>query len=269
MSDLSEKIINKIKEEHIVPRPRWQCLLKAYLPWLSGLVALLIGAGAVSVIIHILRFNDWDLYRYINGSLFNFTLLTLPYFWIIFLIIFALIMQYNLRHTKKGYKYPLPVILAAVIGLSMLGGVFLYAAGIGLKIDNTLSENIPGYTRLMNKRQMMWMKPAEGRLAGLVFAIENDQSFRILDAGGKNWLVFYREAEVHPFAKIEINSRLRLIGEERFNIPETERAFEAVLVFPAFHLGPHSENMPYSETCPMEMMNNPKNGCKKIIDSAY
>ena len=235
--NIGKKILNIIEEKKIIPRPKWQFLFKAVLTWVSGVIALFIGALSFSVIIHMLKNNDWDAYQYINDSLLQFVLLTLPYFWILFLIIFIFIFHYNFRNTKKGYKYRLPIVVILSIFLSMLIGSVLYAAGVGRSIDFILSDRLPVYTKFINRRQKIWTAADEGRLGGVIINIKSEKEFEFEDLEGGAWYVMRAGADIHPRVKIEVNKKIRIIGEEVFKYGLDKRTFNAKLILPAEHLG--------------------------------
>jgi len=89
--NISQKVLEAIKNQKIVPKPKWTFLLKENLMWAFGIASLIVGGLAFAVIIHMVRNNDWDVYQDISGGLLQFILLTLPYFWIVFLALFIFI----------------------------------------------------------------------------------------------------------------------------------------------------------------------------------
>jgi hypothetical protein len=52
-------ILSEIKEKGIKPKARWTFLLNDYLVWATGFLSLVFGAIAFSVIIYMIRNNDW------------------------------------------------------------------------------------------------------------------------------------------------------------------------------------------------------------------
>ena len=113
--NFDSNILERIKEDNLKPKPKWTFLFKDSVIWFFGALSLVFGALGVSVIIYLLKNNDWSLYNKLSGSFLEFILLTMPYFWILFLAIFILVIKYNIQHTKKGYKYSLPIIVFSII----------------------------------------------------------------------------------------------------------------------------------------------------------
>ena len=226
--ELSQEVLKKIEEKHIKPKPRWTFLLKDYAVWILGALALFSGGLAFAVVIYMVKNNDWEVYKNINGSLPQFVVLTMPYFWLIFLAVFILVAHYNFKHTKTGYRYRLPAVIGVSIVLSIGLGGFLYGAGVGRAIDDVLSENAPGFYRVfVNRRLDMWARPERGLLLGLITTVNNPQEFELLDFERRTWAVSAFDAAMPPFIKIESGGRIKMIGEKT-----GENAFHAVMIMP-------------------------------------
>ena len=99
MKNLEEKIINLIKNKKIQPEPKWKFLIKNYSWWLAGIISIIIGSISSAVVFYMLFNNDWDIYQKTGSSLLSFILISLPYFWLICLIIFILLADYYLKNT--------------------------------------------------------------------------------------------------------------------------------------------------------------------------
>jgi len=192
--EFDQKLVEKIKEEKMTPKPRWHFLLKNYVVWATGALSLLVGAAAVSVMIYLLKYNGWELREETNKSILEFFLVTLPYFWIIFLGIFIFILYYNLKHTKKGYRYPVGFIaVAGILSSIILGGIF-YLFGLGQKIDNVLGEKAPLYETIINRQLSFWLNPDEGRLTGIIASEVVNGNFYLVDPSGNAWQIQMRDS---------------------------------------------------------------------------
>jgi len=209
--EISSKILQLIKEKQISPKPKWFFILKNSLIWLLSTLSLIIGALSFAIILHLVINNDWDVYKNINDSLIGFILLTLPYFWFIFLIIFIFLGYYNFKLTQKGYKFPFLAVLFINILISIIFGTFLYNMGIGQTIDQTLAKKAPLYNKYINKREHIWCQPEQGRLAGIIIEIKDENIFLLHDITKKEWQVIYNQPvmfQMHPGIKI------RIIGQQ-------------------------------------------------------
>ena len=210
--NLEQKIINKIKKDSLAPTPRWHFLLKEWLIWLFGGMALLVGAAAVSVMLYLSQNNDIFIYEQVGRSFWGWLLLSLPYFWILFLALFVWILFYNIKHTKRGYRYPLYVIaIFAVMASIVLGAVFSFI-GLGEKIDDILGRQAPFYDSVFNPHVDVWSHPEEGRLSGLVIGLGDEGNFTLLDREKSEWRVLYA-GEINQGEEIIAGQPLRAIGK--------------------------------------------------------
>lgn len=238
ISSLGQDVLKAIKSKKIKPEPKWKFILRNYFLWSISSLSMLIGAFAFSVIIYMLKNNDWDVYENINDSLLGFILLTLPYFWIVFLIIFVFVADYNLKHTKKGYRYRVHFLTLVSVAVSMFLGFFLYNFGVGRAIDDAFAERIPLYRQSVNKmhqRGMFWNRPNDGFLSGVVISIENENNFKINDIRDVVWQIEASEAEMFLISELLVDHGVRIYGEKIEILSETEnleRKFRALKVLP-------------------------------------
>jgi heme/copper-type cytochrome/quinol oxidase subunit 2 len=224
--DFDKKLVDKIKQKKIKPYSRWHFLLKNYVVWIVGFISLIIGATAVSVMMYFLKYSGWDIWEKTHQTLLSFFLLTLPYFWLIFLGIFIFILYYNLKHTKRGYRYPIWLIVSVSILASIILGSIMFLTGCGQKIDDVLGEQMPLYNKVINRQVDFWFNPQEGRLAGLVSQIDDDRNFNIIDPRDREWKIFVKSDEL-PATKLKLGQPVNIIGQE---ISDNE--FQAWLVRP-------------------------------------
>jgi len=208
------KLLAKIKDEKINPKPKWQFLLKDYTVWLAGVIALLIGAAAFSVMLYLFKYNDWEIYSQTKKTFLEFFILTLPYYWFIFLGLFILIISYNFKHTKKGYRYSGWMLIIASIFLSIILGSIFFLAGLGEKLDDILGRQAPFYDQIFNRHVDFWSHPDEGRLSGLVLGFVNNGEFILIDRGQEQWLVSTEKSEAVEGAVVKVGEPIRLLGEE-------------------------------------------------------
>jgi len=220
--NISQEVLEKIKGSK--PRPKWEFLLKDYLIWSLGFVALCLGALSFSTILHMLLHNDWDIYTRINNNIFAFIFLTLPYFWLIFLTLFVAVAQYNIRHTKRGYKFELSKIVIGSVATSIILGSLLYGMGVGRAIDDLIATKAPFYHQFINQRRHIWLQTDKGLLAGVLVGYY-DEDFIIKSVDGRYWLVVTDEAEI-PFEP-KTGEAIRCLGELN-----KQGAFEADLILP-------------------------------------
>lgn len=209
-----QELLGKIKKEKIIPKPKWQFLLKDFVIWGAGIISLIVGGLANSVIIYLLRYNDWGIYSQISDSLLEFVLLTLPYFWMLFFAFFVFVIYYNIKHTKKGYRYPLSIILTASIIISIILGAIFFKAGMGQAIDDVLGEKAPFYEKIINRQMRFWSRPEQGRLSGLIISELSNNEFILIDLNHMEWIVKTEKTIIAPNVKIEAGVPIKLDGKQ-------------------------------------------------------
>lgn len=216
LEKLQQQILEKIKNESLSPKPRWHFLLKERLVWTLGVLALLVGAAAVSVMLYLAKSNEWFALAEGDRSFAAWLLLSLPYFWIVFLSLFLWLLSYNLKHTRSGYRYPAILIaLAAILASVILGGVF-FALGLGAKIDDILGRQAPLYDRVFNPHIDLWSQPEEGRLLGLVVALTDEEHFLLADRNRGEWQVVNNDDDDLVIIGQPIRVVGRISGEREF-----------------------------------------------------
>ncbi len=222
--NFGEELLHKIKDEKLQPKPRWQFLLKDYVVWVVGILSLLMGAVAMSLIFYMSRYEDLSVYNRAGGQLWEILFLIVPFFWVICLALFIFVVLYNVKHTKKGYRYPLPIILSIIIGASVILGGAFYAVGFGEKIDDELGKRAPLYDRVINPRVDFWSRPEKGRLMGMIVSKINDNEYVLVDRERGEWYIMTTEVKQLADDGIKIGRPVRLLGkiesEHKFKVRE-------------------------------------------------
>ncbi|MFH1427473.1 MAG: hypothetical protein ABIG60_03005 [Patescibacteria group bacterium] len=225
--DLSQIVLNKIKEKKINPKPKWEFILKNYTFWGVFVMSIIIGSLASSVLIHMMINNDWDLLREFSNNRLEFIFLTLPYIWFIILVLFITLAYYNFKHIKSGYRYKFEIIILASIIISILCGSLFYIIGFGQAIEYTFRENVPTYNMLMSPRDRVWLNPDKGLLIGKVINIESEENFNLEDLNLKIWQIMAEEAALGCHLELKLGYRVKVIGEK-----VNESQFRALIVRP-------------------------------------
>lgn len=206
MNEIGQKILDKIKEAHIKPKPKWEFLLKDYVFWFIFVVGIIIGSLAVSVVIFMLNHTDWQ-YYIVPGSPIQELLIDLPTFWLAILIIFLLVAIYNIKHTKKGYRYnPLFIVLGSII-VSIVIGSGVYAIGGAEQLEDIFYQRFPIYHQIVNQRGRFFSDPDRGRLAGVIVEV-TPNTIIVQDFNGRIWQIATSTDQFRP------GQRVRLLGQQ-------------------------------------------------------
>lgn len=209
---LSESILDEIKEKDVTPKPKWQFLLHEWLIWILGGASVLVGGLALSIISVQVRLIDWDLLQVLGrGGIFKL----IPFLWLVLLVLFIILAQYQIKHTKKGYQYSVSAVLFLLVSLSLLLGSIFYHLRVGYVVHSHLSGASPIYRAIADQRSRLWSQPEEGRLGGVLLDQLSDEEFLLLDEEGMVWSVFYEDdLPIPPFSRgIPEEFKLRITGE--------------------------------------------------------
>ncbi len=212
MNKLSEKILDRIKEDKIRQRPKWFFSVKSILVWTTLILAISFGSVIFSLVI----------FWFLNGILFGIkSILFTSFIWFFLLIIILYFSYYNFSNTERGYKYPFLKVVAFIFFCSLLMGYLIYKFNGSSIIDDSIHENIRAYQSLDRSTKDNWIRPEEGFIAGNIIEIINEKEFILRDFNSKEWLV------KNNGENILITEEVRIIGKK-----VTEDVFEACEVFP-------------------------------------
>jgi hypothetical protein len=234
---LERDILKKIKKDKIEPKAKWIFVLKNLLAWSLGILSLIISSMSVSVIIQIINNNDYSFYRILHPSPMALILKTLPYFWIIGMIIFVMVFHYTLRQVKGAYKIELFKIIIISIILSVILGGFFYTLGIGANIDQSLSRRSRFYIQVMSPCHTMWSQENQGMLSGRITTLIDQNNFDLKDYNQKQWRIIRDKSnggkrelrkKISPETTLKPNLEIRVLGEKI-----NENTFHAFVIKPA------------------------------------
>jgi hypothetical protein len=229
-TNFAKEVLERIEKEQVTPKARWQFLVKNYGLWVLWGMSVLVGAGAVAATIFVFANAGWQFYSATHDSLFEFIIDSLPYLWGAVLGVFIFAAYENVRHTKRGYRYPLFAIILFSIIASALGGVVLYAAGFGDVFDEQIGKRIPLHRPIMMQQQKKWVNAERGVLAGEVDDVDANKLMFIIETfDDKEWEVDGSDLNEKDW---EALSRFRLVRVIGVPVKEGEEIFHACFVFP-------------------------------------
>lgn len=213
-----KEILQKIKEENVKPTPKWHFIFKSYFVWIAFGLSIIIGSLATSVAVHIIATNDLSIAPRLGRPKALHLLETLPYIWITIFAIFIALAYFNLKHTEKGYRLRLPIIILINLISSLILGLALFGLGTANRIENFAIEKIPAYKTLIeNQMTRRWQQEEAGLLIGEVTSISDNQ-IQITDFKGNEWDIQI-SSQIPPISEGEI---IHIIGEKT-----SENSFEA------------------------------------------
>jgi hypothetical protein len=210
--DISEKTLEKIKEENIVPKARWQFLLKDYFLFGFFCASIIVGALATSAILFMLTETDWDVYEYLDRSLFEHIMISMPYLWILVLFVFIFSAYYNFKYTRKGYHYEVSLVIVCSIAVSLFLGFLLFYTGLGRGVHEMFMRQVPFYNNFIYDKTEVWENPQKGLLGGRITDIKNDDEFMLLDFRGKIWEVERGSEDCCAPILVKKGNKIEMIG---------------------------------------------------------
>ncbi|HEY5587403.1 MAG TPA: hypothetical protein VIK86_00445 [Candidatus Paceibacterota bacterium] len=207
--DISQIALQRIKESGIKPISKNIFNLKRVIFWSLVGVSIIIGAISFSVTLSLLFNNDWDLY---NKYGFNFILRTLPYFWVVCLLLFTILGEFYYRKTFFGYRHKVVTIIGVYIILTIIIGSILHLFRIGEIIEGSISENISIYSVLTFDKNELWSHPEEGLISGKIISITGNL-INIVDFNNVTWNINIDNAIIGKKVKIKEGETIKILGD--------------------------------------------------------
>jgi hypothetical protein len=208
--DISQIILDKIKEEGIKPISKKVFDLQKFLFWFLVSLSIAIGSVSFSVVLLLLINNEWVLFNKL-GLIYIFE--SLPYFWLICLLLFAALGKYYYRKTLLGHRRNIMMVVGLYAIITMLFGSIIYAVGIGNIIERSLYNNVSIYRGVTFDREKLWNLNDDGLLSGIVTNFDNN-ILKLRDSNGLIWNIDISEASLGRGVNIVKCAKLRIVGDE-------------------------------------------------------
>lgn len=232
--DLKHAVFERIERENVCPRSRLFFQSRECVVWTLWLVTVLVGALAIAVSLFVVVHRRYALYEATHDNFLTFLVAVLPYLWVGTFLIMITFAVYNLRHTKRGYRYPLWVVAGSSVVLSFAGGSFLQFLGLGAAIDREFGERMVTYPSQQRMELALWQAPAEGRLVGAMRGPVGVATSTVwfTDSVGARWQVDISDFYPGDHEVLSTRERVRLIGIETTPAGSSTSTFHACGAFP-------------------------------------
>ena len=224
---LKDDVLKTISEKKITPKSKWEFLVKEYGLLGVALLSFVLGGLAVAFSIHIWRNSDWDIERQYGTSWFEHVRRVFPYLWALLFLFFIFLADLIFRKSKKGYKFHIYAIVGVSIGVTVGIGTLLYVAGAAERSESYMRTHVPKLERMMAPHEGIWVRPGDGRLAGVITDVVKEDHFILQDLNGDLWNVVVEVEEQIPMRLISVDHKVKLIG-----MKEDARFFKAVHIYP-------------------------------------
>ncbi len=203
MKKTSIKVINKISNEDIRPKPACYFYMVKFLLYSMTIVTIVLGGFALSLVSYLLINQDWS----INSS--NFIYL-IPYAWIFSLIIFYFIAYFNFKLFPRAYKFSKSQLLIFVFLSCIIVAIFLNSANLPAKLHEGACKRSFIYQRVFDSQTRPWHRPNEGFVSGEIINKTN-YFLEVKDINNNIWLVEYDNYNIN---NLSIGTHWRFIGEK-------------------------------------------------------
>jgi hypothetical protein len=212
---LSSSVLEKINERNVRVVPRWRFAVIEYGTWFFWICSVLIGAISFAMILFFLTHAGFAFYEATHDTPLDLLMDILPVLWISVFALMAIWAHVNLRHTKRGYRYPVWQVLTSSIIFSFLGGLVLHIIGIGFLVDHFVAERLPMFPALERIEGQIWQNPGEGRMVGM-FVSEgtnaDTNSIVFEDIEGTEWHIYTDELAPPDLLVLKSGETVRMIG---------------------------------------------------------
>jgi len=228
MTNLSNKVLDELRDKDVKPVPAWRFLLQSFVAWCGFVVFVFFGAQAVSIILFLLSDHDWTELAQFRGGRLGYFFIAVPYLWLLALIVLIVVAYLDFKKTKGGYRYRPLIVVSVVIGVSLFAGIGLHAMGMGKRADALLEGKLPMYRQMAPRGMHIWNQPRHGRMIGVVEGVDSDGNVLLRTPDDQ-----VKKIDVEPAAAekieryIESNASIRVMGE-----PKPDGGFKAKAIMP-------------------------------------
>ena len=247
MENFSKKVMDKIKEEHIVPDSRFRLLWKSYLFWFLMLVMISLGALFFSLIL--LSFSDFNPSLFPHLKFFRLVkvlIVTAPYLWIVLSLMALIFGLMAFRNTNRGYRPSALFVTSLLVLVVSILGVVGHMFKISNRMDRMLFDRAPHIRDMASRFGERWSRPGDGMIGGRVVRTDENDFF-LENMRGENWRIHVDErTKFSRGTRIAPGEKVGVIGEKIDDF-----AMQAFLVH-CFNFDRDFERrMRFPETAPM------------------
>ena len=209
----AEKIIQKIKDENIQPKPQWQFLLTEWGKKSLFLLFIVSGSISFSVILFAISQSEFKLLSHLSHSKIEFMLVMLPVIWLCFLIVFLGASILSVLNTGRSYKWSFSRWTGYSTALCLALGTLFFIAGRAQWFEKSFETHIESYESIADKKLKIWSQPDLGTLSGEIVSLD-DSSLQIKDWNGKIWQVDFTDAFIAPVVSLEEGAIIKMSGRK-------------------------------------------------------
>lgn len=208
--NISQIALDRIKKEGIKPISRNIFSIKRVLFWTIVFLSLIVGSFAFSLVLSSLFNNDWDLYGKFG---FKFIINTLPYFWLISMIVFTVLGEFYYRKTILGHRRGVVIVVGVYMFSTAVIGSSLYLLKVDGIFERSINNMPPSYGNILMNRHQFWSDPDEGLISGQIIFADNN-IILLTDSNNFTWDIDISSASVKPRVNLDVGERIKIIGDK-------------------------------------------------------
>lgn len=212
MSTISDKVLDKIKKDHIKPKSKWQFQLRDSGQWF-GFISL----AFLTTVFFGLLWYFWSDGPWIHGGHFGLFFSRMPLILLSLFLVMGALALFDFRNTGKGYRYSFTRIGLIFLLLAVVLGWSIYYFGMSARMDKVFG-NLPYYQDRESYMKEVWQNPQNGLVAGDIVEVLNDKSFVLRDFSNKLWQVQAAGAVWRHSLSPEVGLQIKLIGKAEENV---------------------------------------------------
>ncbi len=218
LDNLEAKIIKEIDSGRARPLSRSFFLTKKIAVWMLVAAFLILAGLSLAVLTLLIRYGDWDIYRFLDSSPAAFFFRAFPYAWLLGVIGFLVAALFRTRRADGVYSRPF--VYHGLVGISLIivfAGVF-YFSGIGQKTETFLAGS--EIYRKANYLRSSWDNPEKGLLAGViengieesVGSEEGASNLVLRDFNNQTWRLVLPEEDFFGRHLFLVGEKVKIIG---------------------------------------------------------
>ncbi len=235
MAKLSpDLILDEIEKRKVVPIPRWYFTVRRAIFWALAVISVITGSISMATAIYVFVDHDFvvdhaRIAQFLDQEpVIENIIISIPYLWVMALLLFILVAYYGFRHTRKGYRYPTLRVIAGSMLLSLLLSLLLNLFDVGHVIHRYLIENVRGYGRLVYTNEQRWTQAKKGWLGGKVLReVPATHQLVVMDYRKRIWTVDTGSTLLRSGTKLLPGKYLKITG-----VKTGDRAFHAATIQP-------------------------------------
>lgn len=231
-SSTVDRLFERIDAEAITPTSKFSFIATEWGIWLVWVLTVIFGATALAISGYVTMSAQYALYEATHENFVTFMVAFMPYIWVFLFALMVYLSVFEIKKTKRGYRYDTTLIVGSNIFFTFLGAVLLHQLGLGYTLDKKLGEQIGMYMSFEKRQEMMWQMPTAGRLIGVLEPVPATAETEVpilnfKDKAGMLWRLSVEELSEHELVLLNRAVPVRLLGTTT-----SEFSFHVCGVFP-------------------------------------